>query len=344
MPGRFPDCADEATFERIRRDDALLRPGVEAIVGSPGDVLGDAGDAIREPDERECPAITRFPAGSLPVYAIGTDRVLKLYPPLFAHERHTEAALLDAVSGKVPVPTPRVVANDALDGWGYLLMTRLSGLELADAWPDIAPDHELDLAEQLGTALAALHAVTAPDVPAVRIDWAAFMAEQRRTAVARQSRHGLDPSWLAQIPAFLDSVTLSTEPSGGPPGRSSGDWALLHTEVMREHLLVTGDHAGWRLTGLFDFEPAMRGAPEYEFASVGLFFSCGDARILRRVLRAYGYSPEALDRDLERRLLAYALLHRYSNLGWYLERLPADHGLTTLDELATYWFGVQEPD
>jgi hypothetical protein len=57
-----------------------------------------------------------------------------------------------------------------------------------------------------------------------------------------------------------------------PPRR-----VLLHTEIMREHLLVTPHADGWSLSGLFDFEPAMRGAREYEFASVGLFVSRGDA-------------------------------------------------------------------
>lgn len=40
----------------------------------------------------------------------------------------------------------------------------------------------------------------------------------------------------------------------------------------------------WRLTGLIDFEPAMRGAREYEFAAVSVFFAEGDAELLRRTL------------------------------------------------------------
>ena len=92
-----------------------------------------------------------------------------------------------------------------------------------------------------------------------------------------------------------------------------------------------------RLCGLFDFEPAMLGAAEYEFASVGLFVACGDARALRRVLLAYGYPPHALDEALQCRFMAYALLHRYSNLRWYLERLPAGDA-QTLEQLATRWW------
>jgi hygromycin-B 7''-O-kinase len=91
---------------------------------------------------------------------------------------------------------------------------------------------------------------------------------------------------------------------------------------MREHLLVTPHPDGWSVSGLLDFEPAMRGAAEYEFAAVGLFVSRGDAGFLRRLFLTYGYDSHQLDDALPRRLLAYALLHRYSDLPWYLEQLP----------------------
>jgi hygromycin-B 7''-O-kinase len=117
--------------------------------------------------------------------------------------------------------------------------------------------------------------------------------------------------------------------------------ALLHTELMREHLLASPDGSGWRLSGLFDFEPAMLGAPEYDFASFGLFVSCGDGNFLRRALLAYGHAEHALDGALQCRLMAYALLHRYSNLRWYLERLPAA-GATTLEQLAARWWRLDD--
>jgi hygromycin-B 7''-O-kinase len=106
---------------------------------------------------------------------------------------------------------------------------------------------------------------------------------------------------------------------------------------MREHLLVDADGSGCRLTGLFDFEPAMIGVPEYDFASFGLFVACGDGRFLRRALLAYGYRLDELDSTLQCRLMAHAMLHRYSNLRWYLERLPAQ-GATSFEQLAARWW------
>lgn len=315
MTHSFPSCRTEEEFKQIRRDEGRLEPVVEAIL----DTLGLSGE------RRE-----RFPDGSLPVYAIGDSSVLKIYPPLYAQECEREAAVLEATRGRLSIPTPGVQAKGVVADWAYLLMDRLRGQSLAEAWPRIAHGERLLLATRLGEALAALHSLPVPAHASLHVDWPAFLSQQRRTAVERQRRKGLAEPWLAQIDAFLDQTPLAF----------AGSTSLLHTEIMREHLLVERGPGGWQLTGLLDFEPAMAGAREYEFVSVGLFFSCGHAELLRRVLLAYGYRNADLGQALQRKLLAYMLLHRYSNLPWYLSRLPAGHGVSTLDELSRVWWGT----
>lgn len=60
---------------------------------------------------------------------------------------------------------------------------------------------------------------------------------------------------------------------------------------------------------------------------------------LARTLTSYGYHRDQLDRDLRRRLLAWSILPRYSNLKRWMERLP-EPGRPTLDALADCWFGT----
>jgi hygromycin-B 7''-O-kinase len=310
----LPPASTAAELAAIRRDEALLRPGVDAILES-HHMTGD---------------VVRFADGSLPVYAIGDTHVLKLYPPVYASERETEAAVLSAIAGKLPIPTPRVEGIGEHSGWSYVLMSRLSGESLATAWPRLEAADRERLMVELGEALAALHAIRDPVlVTFAPPDWAAFVTAQRANAVEQQRAKGLDEAWLAQLPEFLEAVPLDV----------AGPRVLLHTEVMREHLLVREGERGWELSGLFDFEPAMYGAPEYELASVGVFVSCGDAHLLRTLLRAYGYRDESLDEAFSRRMLAYAIVHRYSNLRWYLERLPALEA-PTLDALALRGWGT----
>jgi hypothetical protein len=134
-------------FEAVRRDDARLRPGVTAIC----DRLG-----LRGLD------LVRFPDGSMPVYAVGDQHVLKLYPSVYRHEGEVEHRVLQAVEGRLPTPTPRVHHVGEFDGWGYVLMDRLHGASLAAAWPRIGQRGRVRLAAQLGETLAALHATVSP--------------------------------------------------------------------------------------------------------------------------------------------------------------------------------------
>ena len=278
----------------------------------------------------------RYDSGSLPVFALGTQHVLKLYPAqdrahaqvearVLACRRRPAAAADAHRGGHRPVGRRQLPADDptaAAADWSR------SGRNLAPAERD-------RLCQRLGEAVAALHALDSrplADLPPPH--WADFVPAQRRQAVARQRKRGLPEPWLEQIEPFLDRWA----------GPADAEQVLLHTEIMREHLLVEPDGSGWRLSGLFDFEPAMRGAREYEFASIGLFVSAGDPRALRRILRAYGYAEAALDSALQNRLMAQALLHRYSNLPWYLQRLPLPDA-HRLEQLAAHWWklGIDQP-
>lgn len=301
----WPCADDEEDFDFVARDEAALGPGVRALCAS----LGVTG------------AASRYPTGSLPVYAVG-DKVLKLFPPVHIDELGVEAGVLAAVHGRLPVPTPAVHASGTFERWGYVLMDRMPGVSLASVWPGLRPTERDALADQLGEAIAALHALAVPEIdewwPA---DWPEFVEGQLSGCAGRQRALGLDPGWVAQIPGFLAEVPL-------------GDAApvLLHTEIMDEHLLF----ADGRLTGLIDFEPAMRGAAEYDFVGPAVFLADGDGRFYGRMLRAYGMEP---DREFRRRLMAWTLLHYYSNLPGYLERLPAP-AEASFASLADRWFAT----
>jgi hygromycin-B 7''-O-kinase len=266
--------------------------------------------------------------------------VLKLYPPQFAHEAAHEQNVLAHLRGKLPIATPAVITAGEVDGWRYLVMERIAGVPLDSVWRSLSRDDRVRLASSVGHWLAALHALDPGDVeataPSIGIPvWPQFIRDQAaRCAVLHQSR-GLSAAWVEQIPSFLRRAGIA------PVERLS----LLHTEIMRTHVLVRQDASGCSPSGIIDFEPAMLGAPEYEFASVGIFLTCGDGRALRALLVAYGYLESELGLPLQRRLLAYLLLHRYSNLRWCLERLPVPREVTTFDALAARWYAVDgEPE
>ncbi|MBO1415262.1 phosphotransferase [Streptomyces sp. FH025] len=306
----LPAVETDAQWDAVVPDESVMRPGAEALCRQ----LGVGGLPLE-----------RFAEGSVPVYAVGDAHVLKLFPALSARDGRIEERVLGAVEGALPIPTPSVrAAGEYVNGWRYVLMSRLHGEGLAPAWPRVPrPDRER-IAHGCGEALAALHALDARPLADLLGpgDWPAFLAGQQAGAVDRQRRRGLSEAWLEQIPDFLAAAPLP---------RSAPQLSLLHTEFMREHL-IADPAAGWRLTGLIDFEPAMIGDPAYDLVAVGLFTTRADPRLLGRLLTAYGrpFDP--------RLLMAYTLLHVYSDLPWYLRELKPV--ARTLDALAEEWFGV----
>ncbi len=274
----------------------------------------------------------RYPDGACPVFAVGDDHVVKLFAAPDAAAFANERAVLAYLEGKLGVPTPSVRAAGQLDDWWYLVLSRLPGRTLRDAWPAIPRAAQVELAAAVGELLAGLHALPATrDAPAVaRPDWCGFFAQRVRECIAFQAAQGAPDAWLARLTPFL---------AGFDPAVAGAE-ALLHTEVMREHVLVDAPRGRWQITGLVDFEPAAIGPIDYEFAAVGLFVTEGDAELLRSLLLAYGARPDQLDAELRRRFLAFALLHRYSNLAWFLDRLPPRPGVTTFEQLADQWFAT----
>jgi hygromycin-B 7''-O-kinase len=96
--------------------------------------------------------------------------------------------ILHHVDGQLGVATPEVVATGHLEGWPYLVMTRLGGVILADVWPSLAKPHCLFLGRQLGEILARLHAVpTSPLLrhPVLTEGWLRLVGRRIKTFEAR---------------------------------------------------------------------------------------------------------------------------------------------------------------
>jgi hygromycin-B 7''-O-kinase len=276
----------------------------------------------------------RFDDGSVPVFAVGTDRVVKLYPPHVARDFDVERAALARVEGRIGIATPALVAEGELEAWRYLVLSRVEGVAIDRAWSSIDAEDRRRLAAQAGAVVARMHALPLDDLAPLEIDWPAFFERQIEGCVERQRSVGVDERWLAAIPAYLDAARSAF--------RFPARRALLHTELGPGHLFVVERGGRWHLSGLIDFAEAFLGDPEYEFTAVGIFVTRGAPGLLRAFLLAYGYAECELTPELGTRLTAYALMHRYSKLDWYLSELATPPSVTTFEELAETWWCFEE--
>lgn len=283
----------------------------------------EVGDRLRRELRLPGPLIP-FARGSVLVGHSG-DAVLKLFMPGEEAHARAEADCLRALAGRLPVATPELRASGSFEDHPYVLMSRLPGRELYELWPELGRAEREELGRQLGELMLCLGRVPPPcSLP--RPEWEGWCAERSAGLQARQRRFRVEPALIDALPAFLAQADLREGERGT---------GLTHTEIMLDHLLVAPTERGWRLTGLFDFEPAMVLPLDYELSSVGIFFGGGEASVFRAVLVAAGVDPDRP--GLARRIMALFLMHRYCNLRFALERTGADPS-RGLGSLAEQWF------
>ncbi len=127
-------------------------------------------------------APTAVASGSDVVWGCGSS-VVKLSTPKWSEQIAWEVHVLQHVSGRLPVDTPKVLATGSIDGWPYLVMSRVAGQAIGDVWPGCSREERSKLAGEMGAACRALHDLDLPDsLHAGQPAWQDFWAEcQGRT-------------------------------------------------------------------------------------------------------------------------------------------------------------------
>ncbi len=275
---------------------------------------------------------SRMADGSQPVFATEDRRMIKIFSPQDRKEAENEAFFLERLYRRLPIATPRLDAFDDWEGYPYIIMEQLEGTPLNREWNTLADEEKRQIVRQLGETARALHSLPVALFDAAPFQWDAFIEHQRAALLENHQRFGLAPEWLSQLTDYMDAYPLDLH--------NVKQMAPLHTEFMLEHLFVKQEGTELIISGLIDFEPSMVGQREYDLCAVGIFITQGSSKLFREFLLSYGYADSELTDELRRRIMMWLLLHRYSNLNWFLTRIPADVCFTKLEELERYWFGA----
>ena len=269
--------------------------------------------------------------GSNVVFAVGDQLVIKLFPPFRKNLFDADLSVAEHVFGKLRVTTPEIYGHGELDGWPYLVMSRVHGVYLSEIWDTLDDESQLRMVIELAEVVAQLHVVSTDGLPLLENDWPRIVTTRIKTCVERHREQEVSDYWLEQIPDYL-AYAAPLYPADFSPAIISGD-------IHQYHLIVTQDNGRWRLTGLFDFDDALIGFQEYDLAAAGLFMMAGKPALLRAFLLAYGYTEAEVDERLSYRFMAYTLLHRYRPFNWVREDY-AKGGSRTLEEVARVIYAV----
>jgi hygromycin-B 7''-O-kinase len=288
----LPFVSDLPAWRALRRDLAAQRPAFETIAARHGLAASE---------------LSPLDKGTHLVWATGCS-VIKLFVPLWHEDASVEAKLLEIVSGS-GLPVPQLEAQGELEGWRYVVMSRVAGESLGVAWRGLDDGGRTRLAAHLGETMAALATLPRERLEARAITQEALIAERLERVLSDQRERGGDEALDDELRRFLVEM---------PPLMRSED-VVLHADLTDDNVLVSGD----RVTGVIDFADAFVGPAIYELAAPACFVTRGRSEHRDAMIRGGGFDPAP---EMIRTIRAWAILHRYGHVA----RMMQAAGVTTL--------------
>jgi hygromycin-B 7''-O-kinase len=275
-------------------------------------------------------SLRRSRQGENIIFFVDQRFVIKIFAP-FRQCYLREKAALEFANGKLGIETPAILHAGEIEGWSYLVITRLDGITAKEVWSEVTERERIEVVSCLGSALKNLHEHAPPlSDSALNRDWRGFIERQAQTCVGRQQACGASPGWLESLPAYV-ATRLQSLPAEHSP-------ALLHGDVHLGNLLLAQENGRWQISGIFDFGDSLCGFHEYEFVAPGVLLAQGNRQLQREFLLAYGYKESELDLNLRARLMLLTILYECSDLRKYAMRLRPEAVNFTLNELeAEIW-------
>jgi aminoglycoside phosphotransferase (APT) family kinase protein len=146
MTAALPAFTDYEPFRAFRADPAQWLPNADDIARGHG---------------LACSMPHVFATGTNLVLALDEKLILKIFPPFLRGQFASERSTLAQLRGKLRIAIPEIVVEGERDGWPYLVITRLSGVLGAEAWPALPEQDKERLLAEIGETIAQVQRVPA---------------------------------------------------------------------------------------------------------------------------------------------------------------------------------------
>lgn len=240
--------------------------------------------------------------------------VVKLCPPFWLEDITSEAKTARLLHGRLPVATPELLAEGELDGWYYLMLSRMPGELLRRAWKDFNAAQKAAFARQQGALMAALHALPTVDFPHLAFNWTDMLDWQIDHCYSGLQQAGVPQVLLDDLAGFLEATM--------PVIRAENEKVVLHGDLDAVNLLFEFRAGEPVLSALIDFGDAKIGSWTHELISPAVHTFLGDAASLRAWYEGYGFTPDRRTATLQAAIMARIVLYYAPEMLRYLPNVP----------------------
>ena len=140
------------------------------------------------------------------VFACGDHRVIKLYPPMHQHQYESDVLIMEHLHHQLSVSTPALEFHGEIQGWPYIIMSRLEGTLLEGLWETLDHANKIIIIRELGALIREVHALPTNGLESIDSHWQTFIRQQIDQCVSRHRELKLSDALLQEIPKYLDSI------------------------------------------------------------------------------------------------------------------------------------------
>ncbi|OIK15610.1 hypothetical protein BIV60_08685 [Bacillus sp. MUM 116] len=275
--------------------------------------------------------LKRYSYGANIVYNCDDKLVIKLFPDHLNDQFIRELAVLEAIQEKVKiVETPRLIHHGSFEGWSFIIMTLVEGELLIDIWYELSFDEKINLSKDLAKTIKEFHRIPLNGLEkTLPNNWREFIEHQFRNMKAYHQSLGLDESFLKELELYVEEFYLEKNPKK----------TLLTGEYTPYNLLMNQVDGKWKLNGVIDFADCFLGDADYDLLGPILFMFNSNQPLIYAFLDSYGYP--GLNDYLQKKLMSYAILHRFSDLSFFASQSVLAKQAKSIDELARILFPLK---
>ncbi|MCO7226668.1 phosphotransferase family protein [Pleionea sp. CnH1-48] len=272
---------------------------------------------IKQKHELKFDSIHRISKGGNALFACGPDLIVKLVPHHWRYQADAEvvglqlAAQQPLLLSSAELNTPDLLAYGEMDGWVYLVISRLEGASLGDVWDELAEVDKQSLSYQVGALARQIHQLQVETNNPIAVDWHLYLKKLIAESYARHKRNQLATPLLETCQEYL-SAHKGFYDTQAP--------CLIHMDLHQDNLMVQQQNSGWRLSGVLDFGDAIIGCdPLLELLTPILFLGQGQRKRIEAVIQGYGYNLNTINDEFQKKCLAYMLIRPASNLNYVMD-------------------------
>lgn len=187
------------------------------------------------------------------VWFIGNEAVVKVKS--WTKGQQSEASTMKFVHKKAPsVPLPKVISywEDKAANRSFLVMRRVKGRTLAEAWPDLSDEQHNRIAEEVASHVTTLASFTrlhyeSVDRCGILEDW---LMEHIPPSTPTWRHDTLGPFSIPELRSYMTSISTATPPQLNEP------FVLFHPDLNAVNIIVRDDDEGvtildWESVGFF---------------------------------------------------------------------------------------------